>query len=213
MLPKVKGLLERFFKDDEGVIAIELLLVSPIIAWALLSTVMYLDVYRDKASAYRASLVLADMISRETVPITEDYLDSTIELLYELVSTPEASLRVTAYYFDDGDSEYKRVWSKIRVGTSGQDFTEGELTTAVLNSVDVLLPDLADQDSSYAIEIIATHRPVFFPGMAAWALQDDMGNVTFQTFTVTRPRFSNGVVCFENGDGSEDCGPWVSTSS
>ena len=94
-------LIKRFRDNEDGSAAIELVLVTPIITWALLSTIVYFDAFRAETRSARAGLTIADMFSREAsapVAIGAGYVDAAQALLGTLVEfDPAPALRVTSY--------------------------------------------------------------------------------------------------------------------
>ena len=81
-------LIKRFRDNEDGSAAIELVLVTPIITWALLSTIVYFDAFRAETRSARAGLTIADMFSREAsapVAIGAGYVDAAQALLGTLV--------------------------------------------------------------------------------------------------------------------------------
>ena len=93
-----------FKKSDEGSVAIETMLMVPIMAWAMLATLTFFDAYRNEAIAYKAGLTIADMISREADAIDDDYIDGARELLTFLAS-------------DDPQPDLRPLWWADRRGT------------------------------------------------------------------------------------------------
>lgn len=115
----LKTLMRRWRQDEDGSIAVETLMMVPLMVWAFLATIIYFDAYRTEAIAHKASLTIADMLSRETDYIDNDYMNGMRDLLKFLTlhdKTPQ--LRVTVVRFhdpnEDGVGLYRRVWSKNR---------------------------------------------------------------------------------------------------
>ena len=62
--------LRRMRDDESGSIAVETIMMVPLLAWALLSTLAYFDAYRAESISVKAGLTIADMVSRETGFVT-----------------------------------------------------------------------------------------------------------------------------------------------
>lgn len=186
---KLARFADTFRKDEDGSASIELVLVTPIIAWALLSTLVYFDAFRADTRSERAGLTIADMFSREQTPVNAAYMDGARALLRTLVeSDPNPQLRVTSYSYDQPSDTYIVRWSQNRgMGMN--------LTTADLALMRGRLPILANGATSLLIETRAEYRAPFALGIAPFT-DNNLGTVEFTTFTVIAPRFAPSI-CFD----------------
>lgn len=185
-------MFKKFRRDQDGSASIELVLVTPIIVWALLSTLVYFDAFRADTRSARAGLTIADMFSREVnapVAIGPNYIDAAHALLRTLVeSDPNPGLRVTSYTWDASANRYVVRWSQTRnLGTA--------LTDADLAMMKDRLPLLADGATSLLVETRTEYRAPFAVGIAPFN-DNNLGTVEFPTFTVISPRF-RPAVCFD----------------
>jgi len=116
MKQKLKFWAARFGRnEDGGTVAIEFVMMVPLLAWAFLSTITYFHAYRTEAIAHKAGLTIADMISREADYITPQYLSGARSLLRFLTLDDKyPDIRITVAYWDAGENKYKRAWSKER---------------------------------------------------------------------------------------------------
>lgn len=189
-----------FCSDEEGTVAIELLLVVPILVWAFLSTFVYFDVYRVEANSTRASLTVADMFSREDVPITGAYLDGAKTLLETLTyEDADPGFRITVYRFNAapaGDDTYRVVWSENR--GFGPVLTDEDL-----NDLDIAerLPLMSENAlaRSILLETRTQYSAPFSIGIGPF-VGTDLEDVTFTTFTVLPPRPAQ--LCWDDGSGN-----------
>lgn len=200
-MKRLSDYLRRFRDEEDGSMAIELVLVTPILVWALLSTYVYFDVYRVEANSNRASLVLAEMFSREEVPITATYLNSARAVL-RVLTYEEANpdFRVTVYRYRSSDTSYRRVWSRNR-GMGGN------LRNSDLVKLEGSLPKMNTIDHAILVETRINYDAPFSIGLGPFT-GTDLDDLTFETFTVIRPRV--GRLCFDpdtSVDGDELCGP------
>ena len=184
----MRAFLDAFARDERGVVAVELVLVVPILVWALLSTFVYFDVFRVESNTTRASLTVADMFSREKVPITDAYLDGARSLLEALTfeeSNPD--YRITVYRYQEFDDKYLVVWADNR--GMGPD-TDDDRLEAIRDR----LPILANGDRAILLETRVEYDAPFDIGIGAFAATN-LEDVTFTTFTVIRPRAN--TLCFD----------------
>lgn len=171
-----------FRKSDEGSVAIETMLMVPIMAWAMLATLTFFDAYRNEAIAYKAGLTIADMISREADSIDDDYIDGARELLTFLASDdPEPDLRITAFTWNNNQQKYARRWSKERGPRS-------PLKTSDLASMTGILPEMAHGERAILVETWTDYTPPWDVGLSAR---------TMATYNVISPRFVTQI-CFSN---------------
>ena len=206
-MTQLSKLFLRFRKDQDGSMAIELLLVVPILLWALLSTFVYFDLFRTESNSYRASLTVADMFSREQTAVDDDYIDGARELLRTLTfSDPDPKLRVTVYRFQGDDDTYRVVWSEALTSTTGSisvpdpdddAAVDGRLNDSDLNRLDTedRLPVLASGDRAILIETETRYTAPFDIGLSFFS-PTNFEDHTFRTFTVIRPRF-NPTLCYD----------------
>ena len=185
-------LIKRFRDNEDGSAAIELVLVTPIITWALLSTIVYFDAFRAETRSARAGLTIADMFSREAsapVAIGAGYVDAAQALLGTLVEfDPAPALRVTSYAWDAAANRYVMRWSETR--GMGQALTDVDLALMTDR-----LPLLADGATSLLVETSAAYRAPFSLGIAPFT-NNTLGPVEMTTFTVISPRFVPAI-CFD----------------
>ncbi|MDO6725713.1 pilus assembly protein [Cognatishimia sp. 1_MG-2023] len=200
--------IKNFAKDTKGVVAVEVVIILPILLWAIAAMAIYFDVFRTKSAAEKASYTIGDMLSRETNAITPEYIDNT-RLLYEAISRtqvhsdassggatgtttldPETglevpaveqgtSLRLSVITWNEDESEYELEWSQTR----GANFEP--LVTADLILLEANLPQMADQDTVILVETSMSYTPVLNVGLGARNIE---------TFTFTRPRYAPQLV-------------------
>lgn len=193
---KIIDASRRFRHEEDGVISIELLFVVPILVWALLSTFVYFDVYRAEAIATRAGITIADMISREEEPITEDYLEGAQNLLALLTEVDNApDLRVTVFWYDEDSDLLEQSWS----------YTDGygdTLDSADLNNIEDRIPMMANLDRAILVETRTSYEASFSYSIGPFS-DADLSDVEFDTFTVIKPRFL-AQFCFDELPTVED---------
>jgi hypothetical protein len=195
------ALLKDFNDDETGVIAIELVLVVPILVWCLLSTFVYFDVFRVESNSTRAALTVADMFSREETPITNNYLNGARDLLRTLTfEEDEPDYRITVYRYQSSNDRYYRVWSRNR------GWPDGSMSGAEVSALGDAnrLPIMANGDQAVLLETRTEYDAPFTIGLGPFTTTD-LDDVTFTTFNIIRPR--NNKLCFERNSGIIDCGP------
>lgn len=176
ILRLISARLRRFTKAEDGVITTEVIIILPVLIWTFLALFVFWDAFRVKNNTIKASYTLSDMISRETKPVTQTYLNGMH--------------KVFQYMVDAGTGTNVRVTS-IRYTLSNDSFTVlGGLTTdsrnlpklnnTTLAAVKSRLPRPADSDTLLIVETWRDYRPAFWVGL---------NERTFYEFVVVRPRF------------------------
>lgn len=179
----------RFRRDEEGSAAVELMLVLPMLIWALLAVLVFFDAYRMQTVNLKAAYTLGDVLSRETGYITPLYLNSMFELQQFLVGDDEVLLRVTVIEYDGVNDTFDVRWSEGR----GSPVTA--MTNANIELIRNRLPIMPDGEMA----IITETRLAYVPPASV-----GLNPIAFDDRVVTRPRFA-GQLCWnsvENGNQS-----------
>lgn len=197
--------LKNFVRDTNGAsVAVETVVILPIALWALAAMGIYFDVLRTNSNAEKASYTIGDMLSRETNPITNDYMNNTRTLFETLLGTsyssdvevdPDtgeetvfvsasadtdySSMRISVITWHEDENAYELDWSQTR----GSNFQA--LATADLVGIADSLPLMADQDTIILVETHMVYEPIMNVGL---------GDQDIETFTFTRPRYAPQLV-------------------
>ncbi|MCM2560772.1 hypothetical protein M8756_03085 [Lutimaribacter sp. EGI FJ00015] len=178
-LERMKTGLRGFRDDLRGVVAVESIIVLPLLFWALLAMYAFFDAYRQAGLNIKAAYTIGDLLSRETNYVTDDYLDTTHQL-FDLMTRSQSNskLRVTVVKWNESDQRYQRDWSKTRGGIP-------ELTNTDVKNLAEKLPDMPDGERVIVVETWARYAPPFKVGID----EQDLYNFVF-----TRPRFAPQLV-------------------
>lgn len=194
----VSAFLTQFRDGEDGSIAIELLLVVPILVWALMSTLVFFDIFRAEAISNRAALTVADMVSREEQAITPPYLLGMRELLRVLAERDDdPDFRLTYFTYDEPNDQYLRIWSRNE--GMGSDYN-----SAQLNALRDQLPIMTHDDRAFLLETRMLYRAPFEVGIGPFVTTNLDGR-EFENFTVISPRFIRRI-CFD-ADPNDDTSP------
>ena len=189
----------RFHGDERGSMAIELVLVVPILVWVLLSTFVYFDVFRVETNSVRATITLAEMFSREDI-VDDSFIDISREVLRTLTfEEANPDLRVTVYEYDPdvAPGAFRVVWSEHRG-------MEQALTDDDLSELQAAgrLPPLSQFNQNIYFETRTQYDAPFNIGIGPFVVTN-LEDVTFTSDMVIRPR---GVkLCFELDDMTTIC--------
>ncbi|ASM73338.1 MULTISPECIES: TadE/TadG family type IV pilus assembly protein [Roseobacteraceae] len=173
--------LRRFARDEDGNVAIETIIIIPILFWAYLSMFAIFDAYRQHALNEKAAFTIGDMISRQTTPLDNAYLDGSRALLKYLTRNrgQDPSIRVTSVKYDADNDIYKLDWSHTR----------GDAVTPLSNT-DVKnwhnrLPVMLHNERIVVVETFVYYDPPFNTGLKTR---------TITNFIFTRPRYTPQVL-------------------
>ncbi|SEV98243.1 hypothetical protein SAMN04488515_0507 [Cognatiyoonia koreensis] len=180
-LARIKNFAAKWQRDEDGSVAVETVLMVPLLAWAMLATLTYFDAYRTEGISYKAGLTVADAISREADSIDDDYIDGAYGLLRFLtLKDGDPDLRVTVFKYRAGQDDYRRVWSKARGQTTA-------LNHADLEAMRGRLPLMVGGERAILVETWTEYEAPYAVGL---------GDFTMSTYNVISPRFT-ARLCFD----------------
>ena len=177
--------LRRFRDEERGSIAVETVLILPILFWAYLSMFAIFDAYRQHSLNQKAAFTIGDIISRETTPLDAAYMNGTREMLAYLTANRNAdvAIRVTSVKYDGKNKVYKRDWSKRK----------GWMPPLSNNAVKALkddLPVMPHNERVMVVETFVKYDPPFKTGLQTREIHN---------FVFTRPRYAPRVL-WDNGN-------------
>lgn len=173
---KLQSILRAdFLRDEDGAIAIEAMIILPVLFWAYMSVFSVFDAYRQYSLHQKAAYTISDALSRETMPINGAYLDGSLALFDALTRDPQdSSIRISVVHFNDTEQKIKLDWSQTRGSMS-------PLIEADISDRLDMLPTLLDGERMILVETHANYDPPFRTG-----LEDR----TIENFIFTRPRYA-----------------------
>ncbi len=171
--------LSRFGRDEDGSVAVEAVLILPMVFWAYLTLFSVFDTYRHTAVAQNATFTVADMVSRETTPLDDDYLNGARETMRYLANAQnsDTAIRVTSIQFDAASNTYEANWSQSRGWVTN-------LTTNDVSGWHSRLPVMPDDQHIIVVETWVIYKPPFNTGL---------GEQEISHFVFTKPRYAPNV--------------------
>ena len=186
--------LRTFWKDDRASVALETVIVTPILAWVFVASFVFFDAYRVYNTSIKATYAVADVLSRRTTEIASSDIEGLADVFQFLTqNTAGSSMRVTQITRQAGG--YRIDWSH---GTDGMTHVRASDFPDFIDRI----PIMAFGDRMLLIETILPYRPAFSAGLS---------EQEYVNFTVTRPRFAGQVpfdadlpnsYVYENGNAS-----------
>jgi Flp pilus assembly protein TadG len=96
MIALLRARLSAYFRNTGGSVSVELVLVTPMLFWAIGASYVFFDGYRQSTVNLKAAYTISDLVSRETAAVNDDYIDSMYNLLQLLTrAQSEVKLRIS----------------------------------------------------------------------------------------------------------------------
>ncbi|MDQ2093271.1 TadE/TadG family type IV pilus assembly protein [Rhodalgimonas zhirmunskyi] len=153
--------LRAFHSETAGTVAVEAVIIFPVVIWAYLGLFVYFDGYRQASVTHKASNTLTDMLSRETANITPTYVDNAKALFDAMaLQAQDTKIRISVVRWKDSEGAFSVDWSD----TAGSALLQ-PLTTEDVEFWDDKLPSVPDQERVIVVETWATYNPRFKIGM------------------------------------------------
>jgi len=109
------SLLARFKGREDGSIAVETVIMLPLMFWAYLAMYSTFDTFRMYNLNQTAAYTVGDAISRETQAIDPDYLQGMQQLFEYLTrGAGQTDMRVSSIWYDEANNRYHTDWSQVR---------------------------------------------------------------------------------------------------
>lgn len=159
---KARQRLARFRERTDGVMTVEMVITLPFLFWMITTSFELFEVHRYKAARVKATYTVADMLSRELLPVNDTYITNAKALFDSLTLDNGANqLRVSVVLYRSSADEFEVRWSEVR---GPGDFAP--LTTAQVATAHDQLPILQGGEELIIVESNSTYRPVFkYPGL------------------------------------------------
>ena len=177
--------IREFLQDTKGTASVEAAIIFPVVFWAYAAMFTYFEAYRAQAVAEKTAYTISDMISRETLAITPQYMTNARKIYMDLsgLSPGETALRVTLLRWDGNNNKFNVDWSQLRGDIP-------KLRNRDVNEYDDLLPTLINNERIILVETASDYDPAFSVGLAPRVID---------TFVFTRPRYAPQIIWDANG--------------
>ena len=175
----LSSMLTRFKRSEEGSIAVETVIMLPLMFWAYLAMYSTFDTFRMYNLNQTAAYTVGDAISRETQAIDPNYLQGMHELCEYLTrGTGQTAIRVSSIWYDQENDRFHTDWSQVRG-------TVQPLTSEDVHSWHSKLPVMPNNERVTLVETWRDFDPLFKTGLE----RRDIYNFVF-----TRPRYAPRTV-------------------
>lgn len=171
--------IKAFARDTRGSLSVETALILPILTWLYVGSFVWFDAYRTQNSNLKAAYTIADMLSRETVPVTNGYFEGLNRVFdYLTASNHPTYIRVTNLQCTEScDTEGRTLEVTWSYATDGRT----ALSTGTIAEYKPKIPLMPQGDTVILVETFMAFEPLFNVGLSA---------TSFENYIVTRPRFA-----------------------
>lgn len=179
-MKRLRHFLRGFRDEDQGTVAIETIIMLPILFWSYLAMFATFDAYRQHSINQKAAFTLGDIISRETTPLDASYLAGARSMLAYLTVNPtsDVAVRVTSVRYDAPNNIYRRDWSQTNGWVS-------PLSNTAVQNLRNQLPVIPHNERVTVVETFTRYDPPFNTGLATREIHN---------FVFTRPRYAPRVL-------------------
>lgn len=176
---------DDFTRDEEGSIAIEAMIMMPLIFWGYLSMFSIFDAFHSYSINQKAAYSIGDAVSRETQPLDDDYMDGMWDLFNYLAQTDaDGALRITSVVYNGTEDQFEVDWSQKR--GSAEVLSTSQLTDAEtdVSAWKARLPVVPDGERVMLVETWDSYDAPFATGLEQQVIQNRI---------YTRPRYAPRV--------------------
>ena len=179
-MPNFKSLLRgSFVRREDGAAHIEAMIMIPLMFAVMMASLSMLDLLRQHSAHQKAAFTIGDMVSRETLPLDQEYLVGMLYLLNTLTHTPQdSSVRLSIVRYDSSNDIMKLDWSKAQGAYQPH-------TNHAVREWTGRLPNMLHNERMIVVETAAHWES---------PLNIGLGRQVIDNFVFTRPRYSPQVL-------------------
>ncbi len=178
---RLRTAIRRFARRENGSIAVETVIVIPMMFWTYMATYAIYDVYRMHSLQQKIAYSIGDIISRETNPIDNDYLigmRDLVKYMSNISSNSDMSLRVTVVRWNESQNRHERDWSREKGYRSS-------LSKDDVRNMTDKLPVMTNNERLILVETAVKYTSLFNIGL---------GDFEIENRVFTRPRYAPQVL-------------------
>ena len=173
---------QAFLRDQTGAAVVETMLWLPVLIFAWLAVFGFWDTYRDRATVQKATFAVADILSREMVPVTNGYLDTLGLMVDRLTAQGMAVSKSFAAYRRNSDGTVTLIWS-YAPANNGTALSQSDLTAMAAN-----LPAIKANTTAILVKSAATYNSTLRA-----PLNDLVFSGTVNSTVVLQPRYLTAI--------------------
>lgn len=165
------GYIRRFARNERAAVALETVLMTPMLVWVFVGTFVFFDAYRVYNTSVKTTYMVADILSRESNWVFPADIQGLANVSNTIIrGSNEVEMRATQIGMVGGN--YSIDWSWGVNGAS-------RLFNANLDAIEDRLPLMGDGERVILVETFVDYRAPFNVGLTV---------ARFDNFTLVRPR-------------------------
>ncbi|MFW5654840.1 MAG: TadE/TadG family type IV pilus assembly protein [Roseicyclus sp.] len=170
--------LRRFLRSERAAVAMETVLITPLLVWAYMMSFAFFDAYRVYNTTVKTTYMVADMLSRQTNDVYVHDIEGMANIAASIIRGG-SQLQMRASQISMVDGSYEVDWSR---GVKGA----ADLFDANIPDIEDMLPTMPDGESIVLVEMFVNYEAPLDIGLTV---------AQFDSFTVVRPRYAGQVSC------------------
>lgn len=111
-------LLRRLRRDERGVVAVEAMIITPMLILGLLFSYEAYGMFRQQSLREKATYTVADILSRETAVVSDTYIDNVKRVFDMMAGADDAQVRISVVRYRNDPAqnidEFDLRWSEVR---------------------------------------------------------------------------------------------------
>ncbi len=170
------GAFRDFLRDTRAAVALETVLMTPILVWAYVASFVFFDAYRVYNTSVKATYMVADMLSRQTNMVYGHDIEGMANVIDNIIrGAGDIQMRATQIGMVSDD--YQVDWS---YGVNGA----ARIFDSNIDSIRDRLPIMPNGERIVLVETFVAYETPFEIGLTV---------VRYDNFTVVRPRYAGQV--------------------
>jgi len=174
--------LRRFVRSESAAVAMETVLITPLLVWAYIMSFVFFDAYRVYNTTVKTTYMVADMLSRQTNQVFAHDIQGMANVSASIIRGG-SQLRMRASQISRIDGGFEVDWSE---GVNGA----ADLFDSNIPDIEHMLPALPNGESIVLVEMFVNYEAPLNIGLTV---------AQFDSFTVVRPRYAGQVICCASG--------------
>lgn len=168
--------LQSFLRDTRAAVALETVIITPLLVWAFVATFVFFDAYRIYNTSVKTTYMVADMISRQTDTVFGHDIAGMATVAQSIVrGVGEIEMRATQIARING--AFVVEWSH---GVNGA----ARLFNSNIPQIEHQLPNMPNGERIVLVETFIDYEMPFNVGLTV---------LDFNNFTFVRPRYAGQV--------------------
>jgi hypothetical protein len=147
----LRSLLRRLHRDERGTVAVETVLIAPLLILGLFLSYEAYGLLRQQSLREKATYTVADILSRETAVVTDTYIDNVKRVFDMMSGNSNAQLRISVVRYrrsvSQGIDEFDLRWSEVRGAGTMQPLRDADVRKA-----DATFPRMTDGEEIIFVE-------------------------------------------------------------